>query len=153
MQGHGDRAMKGEGKGGREYRCVRRQLCAFGLGILCARLVGHDSLGTTKLALDLFAGPAGCLDGTWLELSVGLGFLDHSSDPILTESINQFTVGVSIRKVAVYVSLVSVKIMVHEDLPNNAHGSSHQRFTSVHVIGNEVEDVEDDRHILLEGLG
>jgi hypothetical protein len=46
-----------------------------------------------------------------------------------------------------------MNIMIHDDLPNNAHGSSHQRFTSVHIIGNEVEDVEDGRHILLKGLG
>lgn len=122
-KGHGDRAMIGGG--GRGYRCFRRQLLAVRLGISCARLVSHNSLGTTQLALDLLAGPAGGFNSPRLELSVGLSLLDHSSDPFLTESFNQFAVGVSISKVAVYVSLVHIN-RVMDDLPNNTHRGSHQ---------------------------
>lgn len=122
-KGHGDRAMIGGG--GRGYRCFGRQLLALRSGISCARSVSHNSLGTTQLALDLLAGPAGGFNGSRLELSVGLGLLDHSSNPFLTESINQFAIGVCISKVAVYVSLVQ-RNRVMDDLPNNAHRSSHQ---------------------------
>jgi hypothetical protein len=59
----------------------------------------HDGLLTTKLALNLLPSPSSSVNRAWLEFAVGLGLLDHSSQPIRTESLNQFTTGVSVGNV------------------------------------------------------
>lgn len=59
----------------------------------------HDVGGTPDLALDLFASPAGCLNGPGLELAVGPRLLDHRSEPILAEALYELSVGIGIGKI------------------------------------------------------
>jgi hypothetical protein len=59
----------------------------------------HDSLLATKLALDLLSGPSSGVDRARLELAVGLGLLDHRSQPILSESIRKFTTRVCVGEI------------------------------------------------------
>lgn len=61
--------------------------------------LGHDGLRTTKLTLDLLAGPSRRLNSPRLELAVGLGLLDHSSEPILSEDIHQLAVRIGVSEV------------------------------------------------------
>lgn len=44
------------------------------------------------------------------------------------------------------------KINLDRDLPNNAHGRSHQRLSTVAVVGNDVKKSKDGRDIWLQGL-
>lgn len=95
----------------------------------------HCVGGATDLTLDLFASPAGCFDGTRLEVAVGPCLLDHCSNPVLTEGLDQLTVGVRVREIA-----------------DNAHGRPHQSFTAVHVVGDDIQELEDRGNVLLEYL-
>ena len=68
------------------------------LGMNFSRLC-HDGLLTTKLALNLLPSPPSSVNCAWLEFAVGLGLLDHSSQPILSESIDKLTTGERLSKV------------------------------------------------------
>lgn len=69
---------------------------------VCSVLRGHGSLAaSSKLTLDLLTSPASSLDGARREVAVGLGLLDHGGDPVLTEGINKFTIGVGVCKITI----------------------------------------------------
>ena len=63
----------------------------------------HGILGASKLALDLFAGPTSSLYRARHELAVGAGLLDELREPILSESLDQLSVGVGIREITLNV--------------------------------------------------
>ena len=67
-------------------------------------LLSHDTLRSAELALDLLAGPAGRFYRPRGEVAVGLGVLDHGSQPVLAESIHELAVRVRISQVAAMVS-------------------------------------------------
>lgn len=67
-------------------------------------VLSHDSLVTTDLSLDLLTSPASSLDSSGLEFPVGLGLLNHRTEPVLTERINQLAVGVGVGKITAKVS-------------------------------------------------
>lgn len=71
--------------------------------------LGHDSSSAANLTLNLLPRPAGSLNGPRREVAVGLGLLDHGGEPILSESIDQLAVGVSISKVTVENIVSNVK--------------------------------------------
>lgn len=60
----------------------------------------HDVGSTTNLTLDLLAGPSSCLNGAGSELAVRPGVLDHGSNPVLTETLDKFSLWVRIGQVA-----------------------------------------------------
>jgi hypothetical protein len=86
----------------------------------------HDGLLAADLALDLFAGPAGSLDSAWLELAIGLGLLDQSSQPVLSEGVDELAVRESIGEVT-----------------DDTHRGSHESLATVHVQGDDIQQLED----------
>ena len=83
-------------------------------------LRGHGILTTRKLALDLLTSPASSLDGAGREVAVALGLLDHSGDPVLTESVDQLAVGVGVGKITIDINSV-LNVNRADYLPNDAH--------------------------------
>jgi hypothetical protein len=61
--------------------------------------LGHDILSPPNLTLDLFTCPTCGLDGSCLEVAVGLCLLDHCGQPVLTEGINKLAIGVGFGQV------------------------------------------------------
>lgn len=62
-------------------------------------VLGHDGLAAAQLALDLLASPASRVNGSGLELSVGLCLLNHGGEPLLAESLDKLPIGIGIGKV------------------------------------------------------
>jgi hypothetical protein len=92
--------------------------------------LAHDGLGASNLALDLLTSPSGSLDGAGLVLSVGSGLLDHSSDPVLSESIRQLAVGEGISQIAA--QSVSDLVRCGDDRSSNAYPMTpmHERINA-----------------------
>lgn len=95
----------------------------------------HDIRTAAKLALDLLASPASRVDGPGCELAVRTSVLNHRRNPVLAESLDQLSLRVGVRKVT-----------------NDTHGCPHQRLAPVHVVGNDVEQLENRFDIWLENL-
>lgn len=115
--------------------------------------LGHDGLRTTQLTLDLLTSPASSLNSSRLEFSVGLGLLDHSGEPVLSESINQFAIGVGVGQVTGNWLAHVRTLIVWTNVPDNSHGRAHKRLASVQIIGNQAKELEDMSNILLKSFG
>lgn len=61
--------------------------------------LSNDALCATQLTLDLLTSPASGLYRARLEVAVGLGLLNHSRQPALSESINKLAIGVGVSQV------------------------------------------------------
>ena len=61
--------------------------------------LSHDGLCAADLALNLLASPSGRLNRPRLELAVRLGLLDHGSQPVLTEGVDEFAIGIGLGQV------------------------------------------------------
>lgn len=98
--------------------------------------LGHDAGRTAELTLDLLASPAGSVDCPGLELAVGLGLLDESSQPVLAEDVNELPVGISIGEITDY-KLVWGKAMANKATypmtPMDARMRASLRFMSLAI--------------------
>jgi len=113
----------------------------------------HDGSGAAQLALDLLAGPAGRLDGSWLEFAVCARLLDEGRDPVLSEDLHQLAARVRFRQIAADVVSYGPTRAFDSNVPNNAHRGPHQSLAPVEVVRHDVEELKDGLHVRLEDIG